>query len=289
MDIKPVKGIEKPNYPLKDEVKAQTLKEYVPKRWTGSPAAKVALGALAAMSLAGYTPSAAGESKYIFPMNTSQVSSQQTVGVSEPPQTPTVEYIPEGSVAPAVLNVAPLFTHGDGRGSFGCVMVAPPVFLSEVDALSVINEAAKEYGLTFSSKDVPEFSNVRLPVTDLTPESIDRITGQPEAGELVSLKADFADSGHGIAIEFISVEDVKKWSSGPSGSTVEEYDTKGAAEQLSESLEDAFSKRVNYTTGVFYDPCEFSKERTQAWELSAADLKAQATDFFNWLRQQGVI
>jgi hypothetical protein len=46
--------------------------------------------------------------------------------------------------------VAPLFEHGEGRGSTGCVAVAPPVFLSEEEAIQVIREEASRQGLTLS-------------------------------------------------------------------------------------------------------------------------------------------
>jgi len=301
MEIKPVKNVETPKYPIREKITADTLKSSVPKRWSSSAAAKVALGTLAAMSLAGCVPpqiqtagvplppSATTEESFVS-QSTPTVVYSQTAGVPEPSQTPVVEYTPVGTFAPATISVAPLFIHGDGRGAFGCVMVAPPVFLSEDDALAVVNEAAKEYGLTFSSKDCPEFSNVLQPETDLNPEAIGGNTSRPEkTDKIITLKADFTDNKHNIAIEFVSVDDVKEWSQSPSGATVEEYDTKDAAAQLSESLENSFNGG-NYITAVLYDPCESSGDRkTDVRALSEADLRAQAEDFFKWLRQQGII
>ena len=40
----------------------------------------------------------------------------------------------------AAAVVAPVFEHGKGRGIAGCIVVAPPVFLSEEEALQVISE-----------------------------------------------------------------------------------------------------------------------------------------------------
>jgi len=34
--------------------------------------------------------------------------------------------------------VAPVFIHGDGVSSYGCVMVAPPVIIFEQDAMEII-------------------------------------------------------------------------------------------------------------------------------------------------------
>lgn len=275
MEIKPVKNAEKPNYPLKDEVNLEQLKDSVPKRWAGSRVAKIAFGALALTTLTGCVTDGAP-----VPPSVASVDSCLT-------NSPDISMF-AGAPTPAPLKVAPLFSHGDGRGGFGCVMVAPPVFLSEEDALAVINEAALEYGLTFSAYGTPEFSNIRQPVADLTPPLGDASPTPVRQGDFISLKADFADSEHGIAIEFVSVDDVKKWSSGPSKATVEEYNMKDAAEQLSDSLDEAYLAGYD-SAAVLYDPCDFSKNGSEASTMSKTDLKAQAIDFFKWLKAQGII
>lgn len=281
MDIKPVKTAEKPKYPLKDEISAAKLKSSVPVRWTHSAAAKVALGTLAAMTLVGC----------------------RTAGVPLTSTMPTEESILEtdaygqlpGAPLASTVNVAPLFLHGEGRGAFGCVMVAPPVFLSEEDALAVINEAAEEYGLKFTTGASPEFTGVTQPVTSLYGED----TGPSD--KTMTLKPDFTDSEHGVVIEFVSVEDVRKWHKETDYEvSIEEYDTKDAADQLSDGLEQA-DNNCFYTAGVLYDPCELYKpeepENEQEWneaevktrQMSEEQLKAQAKDFFEWLKTQGII
>ena len=40
----------------------------------------------------------------------------------------------------AVAIVAPIFQHGEGRGATGCIVMSPPVFLSEEEALLVVRE-----------------------------------------------------------------------------------------------------------------------------------------------------
>jgi hypothetical protein len=288
MDIKPVKDARHPKYPLKEQCSEEFLKTCVPKRWAQSAAAKVALGTLAAMTLAGCGQ---GAEKGIIKNFVNDIA-----GATITPATP------EGTVAPATLNVAPLFVHGEGRGAFGCVMVAPPVFLSEYDALAVINEVAKEYGLKFSSEDSPELSNVLQPVTDISPQTDSDTPKNTEGNKITTLKTDFSDSEHGIAIEYVSVEDVKEWAEAPSGASVEEYNTKDAADQLSDALDSAVSNDYStFDVGVLYDPCEqyrpenlsneeeWKQAETKVREMSEEQLKAQAKDFFEWLKSQGVI
>ncbi len=281
MEVKPLMYIKKPKYPLKEELNEEELKQRIPKRWMVSPAAKIAFGTLAAVTLTGCTYGGAPSVAY----NVSETSI-----ISD--------------TYPAMINIAPLFEHGEGRGSYGCMMIAPPVFLSEEEALVVINEVAKEYGIEFSAEGSPEFTNVLQPAVNIySPED------QALSNKTMSFEADFADSGRGVLIEFVSVEDVKKWHQDKGyASSVENYNTKNAADQLSDSLESAAV--FGYTTGILYDPCERCKpeefsndeewnqeEREAAWnkaeakarEMSEEQLKAQAKDFFEWLKTQGVI
>lgn len=274
MEIKPVNGIEKPKYPQKQQIDIEEIKRAIPKRWRASPAAKIALGTLAAVTLAGCTP------PYV-PTGSpapAQITTEQTV-------TPGETYYQTAGVpmAPAV-NVAPLFIHGEGRGAYGCVMVAPPVFLSEEDALAVINEAAQSYGLKFSAEGSPEFTNVPQPVTNIyEPED------KAPSDKTMTFKADFTDSEHGVIIEFITTDDVKQWHKDTGyGVSMESYDTKDTAEQLSEGLEQAIVSGGYYSAAVLYDPCEFSED-TDVKPLSEEQLKKQAIDFFEWLKNQGII
>lgn len=295
MDIKPVKHTEKPKYPLKTEIKEEELKKRIPKRWTANPAAKIALGTLAVVSLAGCAPEVlAGVEEAVIPPTEASVS-----------VTPT-QVMPEGTPVPAMINVAPLFVHGEGRGSCGCLMVAPPVFLSEDEALVVINEVAKDYGLEFTSGGAPEFNNVLQPQTNLSPLN-DEGSISTTSTEMITLKTDFVDNSNNIAIEYVSKDDVILWGK-PSDASVDVYETKDAADQLSDSLEKAAG--FGYTAGVMYDPCEtygpenllgqeewdqekwnaaWKEAEAKAREMSEEQLRKQAKDFFEWLKSQGVI
>ena len=53
------------------------------------------------------------------------------------------------------ISVAPLFIHGDGRGATGCVVVAPPVFLTEEEARQTIAEEMKKENIVFDKSDIP--------------------------------------------------------------------------------------------------------------------------------------
>lgn len=288
MEIKPVKNTDTPKYPLKDEVREDILKKSVPKRWAGSPAAKIALGTLAAVSLAGCTLPTGGA-----PM-TASATYEGSYLTNTPANTPDTS-VYGGVPMPAKINVAPLFAHGEGRGAYGCDMVMSPAYISELEALTIINEIAKEYGLEFTNKDTTKFSNVLRPVTEIAPPMPDNTV--PDVDVFITLKSDFFDSQHGVAIEYITADDVKAWSAGTTQALIETYDVKDAAAQMSESLEDAKPVDGCYTAGVLYDPCELiepekitvEEAEAQSKVKAEEELKAQATDFFNWLKTQGII
>lgn len=61
---------------------------------------------------------------------------------------------PYPAQAGAKAVVAPIFEHGEGRGATGCVVVNPPVFLSEQDAMQVIREELPKSGVSLSEGSV---------------------------------------------------------------------------------------------------------------------------------------
>ena len=302
MEIKPVKETTPPQYPVKESITAEQIKSQVPKRWFDNKAAKLALGALAAMTLSGCeTPPLAGVPT---PPETSiPMVSPNSSGSS------MVEGVTAGVPQAQTFKVAPLFVHGGGQGAFGCVMVAPPVFLTENEALEVINDAAKAYGLKFAAEGCPEFSGVLEPITNMYDQERDF-----SQQSYITMMPDFADAEHGVAIEYVSSEDVSDWHQDTGLETsVGTYETKDAAQQLSDAFASAID--TNYTVntaGVLYDPCELADEselqlsemsdeqwnefeqrldefQQQSREMSEAQLKKQAVDFFEWLKKQGVI
>ncbi len=237
------------------------------------------------MSLAGCEPSRTAG----IPVAPS-ITTEETINA-----TPIVSDIPIGEAAAPTISVAPLFLHGEGLGAFGCVMVSPPAFLSEDEALSVINGVAKEYGLAFSTQGAPLLEGVLQPVTNIyEPEN------KAEADTPVSIMPDFTDSAHGVSIEFVSVKDVKAWHRDTGYEvSVESYATQDAAAQLSEALENAaFDNLAEAAIGVLYDPLacveqgpdDISQQVAEENRaLSVAQLSAQVKDFCEWLKAQGII
>src|SRR5208283_1150966 len=102
---------------------------------------------------------------------------------------------------PAV--VAPIFAHGDGRGAVGCVVINPPVFLSEQDAMQVIREQLAKAGVALSAKHVA-LQDVVIPQRR---EDWSQAGGGPmvaPAGEAKVFLLDALDPKKRVGVEFVS-------------------------------------------------------------------------------------
>jgi hypothetical protein len=225
-------------------------------------------------------------------------SSQQVEG-----QTPSTTGTPtKPKISCKALLVAPIFDHGTGRGSTGCVVVSPPVFLSEEEAMTIIKEELSKSGIILAA------GKTIFPKVQMHKEIGHCSDGR---GTCKPLQMDLQDSTGHIHIEYFSKEDnlfmteecppKTVWMM----STVQSYDPKGMAEQMRTGLQKRAGRGV---FGVFYDPLvsrdmlEMAREmystngqgifrRTQSEFRAEAKelLRQQVQDFAQWLADQKVI
>lgn len=207
---------------------------------------------------------------------------------------------------PATVRVAPLFIHGDGRGSFGCVVVNPPVFLSEDEARQVVQDEAMKAGIEFVADELT-LKDVMVPVTDqfgflkereAQKHDKDRKAAQRSRTQKRDIVLDGHDRKHNIAYEVVSQEDFQEWEKKDHGSwcSVSSYDFKTTAEKLTNGLVNA---KGETTVAVFYEPGASAPETAQEteWEvqdkavreLGEKELREQVRGFLQWLKAQGVI
>ncbi|WP_195984031.1 hypothetical protein [Clostridium sp. D33t1_170424_F3] len=175
---------------------------------------------------------------------------------------------------------APIFAHGDGRGAYGCVSVAAPVFLSEEEAAQVIREEALLQGVDFSgTKSIyGEFPATSL--YSFLEEESDPGTWKG------TLELDGYDEALGIGFEYVSKQDVIDWLKDDKAlASVESYDIKGTAERLADAVDNI---------AVFYDPTaaedfDGSLSRTELKKQIKEQLREQVRDFLSWLAGEGLI
>ncbi len=211
--------------------------------------------------------------------------------------------------------VAPVFEHGKGRASTGCVVIAPPVFLTEEEARQIITEELAKAGLKMSAKDV-ELKDVRI--KPKSPFNIVIRDGNREIvkydGETRPLVVDLMDPDKHIAVEFVSESDYLELGGEMPMSTVHDYDFKRVSEAVAGEIKT--SGKGNFF-GVFYEPTSLVEHRRhptaeelkgknekeqqeirqrfwkeaeeEARKGSRAELRKQVQDFAEWLRQRGVL
>lgn len=273
MRVQSIKKYRTPHYPDKKMImESPMLLRSVPERWKGNRYVSAALSTLLL-----FTVTACGR-------------------------------VEQGNDAPIEkpVAVAPIFEHGEGRGSFGCMSVAPPSFLSEEEAFQVICEEAGKMGIAFE-KDGKELSKIELPETKYYLKG-DAEQDSKKDGEKIDstktgdLKLDGYDASRKIGFEFISREDYEAWSTEQGiRSSVDDFDFLTTAKVLREGLE---GKTEDSTIGILYntmvkpDREEINKlMNNDSWEeaeeklknIAKDELRNQVKDFLEWLKAQGVI
>jgi hypothetical protein len=212
-----------------------------------------------------------------------------------------------GNAAPKRPVVAPLFEHGEGRGVSGCIVVAPPVFLSEEEALQIIREE-----LNLAGVDMPV---VNVPLEGVKPPGwrarfLGHRTDDPVMdGMDGKVRIDLENLQRHVGVEFVSADDCLEMEEKEEFSSVTEYDCKGTAQRLARSVRK--SKEGLYFA-TFYDPtavlssddvrsamamhpnqdelrAAMQKLREKAKVEPKRLLREQVRDFVTWLKGQGVI
>lgn len=202
--------------------------------------------------------------------------------------------------------VAPIFEHGEGRGATGCVVTAPPVFLSEEEALEVIREElmASVPGRWRTNVQV---ASVQLPTRKKTVKR-NWVTGKDALGFAddtsvnLPFEVDLVNQDGHITVEFVSKTDCRNCGSDLVFGSSGRVDVKETARWFSHHIEEQAQGMV---VGMLYDPLlKTDREvklrdpnRRERWQRQDGVvreeckllLRQQVRDFVEWLKGQGVI
>ncbi|KUO50245.1 MAG: hypothetical protein APF76_11070 [Desulfitibacter sp. BRH_c19] len=266
MNLRPVKKYKAPTYPEKSVLlENPDLLKTVPIRWKGNIYIGAALTSILAFSLVGCSTS-------------------------------TDE---GGSISKSQLNkvaVAPIFENGNGRGSFGCVSVAPPSFLSEEEAFDVIQAEAGKYNIVFERKAL-DLKGVEIPETKFYLGDGKAI----DATRRGDLTLDGYDASKKIGFEFVSREDYEQWQKKQDiRSSVDDFDFLSTAKLLQQGTN---GKNGDFNLGIFYNPMtpyeelrelgieqyDYAEMELKTKELASAELREQVKGFLEWLKAQEII
>jgi hypothetical protein len=264
MEIKSVNNSRQPNYPtIELFVKhPELLSRNIPNSWLKNQ--------FVATSLAAFLLSSCGTNTA---KKSEEVEVVDTLKTNNPTSTSQKKKTDNN-----VTNVAPVFVHGEGSGAIGCIVMSPPVFISEDEAIKIILDKLKAEGYNFSRENSPTFSFEVLPIANERDE--------PKGKAKIELKMDAYNSNSKWAIQFISTGDHDKFKN--EGSSVVSYDLKQVAEIINQELK----KQKKTNAVVFYDPVTRAGDDQDKYKQAKADarklLLAQVDDFIKWLKTNNI-
>lgn len=282
MEIKPITKSRQPNYPTIElfVMHPELLSQNIPSSWFKNRLVATSLAGFLLSSCGAGTPKKSTEADIVNVLkvdNQNEIKIDSTVAVDKAISTQQKKTTANNNI---VTNIAPVFAHGDGRGATGCIVMSPPVFISEDEAIKIILDKLKAEGYNFSNENCPTFSFKVLPIANECDE--------PKGKAKIKLKMDAYNSNSKWAIQFISTDDYDKFKNDECWSSVSGYDTKKAAEIINQE----FKKKKLTNAVVFYDPMpktddwdKYEKTKEEAKEL----LLAQVNDFIDWLKKNNII
>jgi len=267
MKSKPVRKYAGPKYPTRTEVAARPslLQRHQPPAWRNWPEMT---GAVGLFLLADTTRLVAADS----PTKSGPTKAQSQ----------------------AVAVVAPIFQHGEGRGATGCIVMSPPAFLSEEEAMQVIREEMAAKGVRLGTKQTTlagvTAGRVVWSVPPATPVGATNVTkpALPVAEiKQEPFKVDAADAKKGVFVEFLSERDADRWDlvrqkeEGKwSGGTVHSYDLPKTAAYMAERVKRQAIEKLYF--GAFYDPLaggwDANKQTAELLAAGAAKSSNQVAD-----------
>jgi len=308
MKIRPVQTYPVPDYPTRDQARQDPdLLKNAPARWDKAPGFAALLGVLA-------------------------LTSSRAEAVADGSLPPAAALDPaaagEHETAPAVQRagaiVAPLLDEAlerDGRGSFGCVAINPPSFLSEDEALELIRTELEAAGLRLRDDAVledmtaptgPEETQKEVKGPDgETVIQFSSSWGQPNVLGLRPVRFDWADTHRAVYIDYLTRRDYREWE-GYSCSTADYYDFPKLAQRVAEAY-GRYPGERRTVFGVFFDPLahpgvevspieglppeqarmvdsEYRRAAKEAQDSRGRDkLRRQVRHFVEFLKQEGVL
>jgi hypothetical protein len=260
LQCRPVQRTGRPCYPTKLQIldHPELLARHVPPAWLAKAEVAGALSAFLAVN---------------------------TVGCAGKPAAIVVGVDPR--LATAAI-VAPIFEHGEGGGRRVIPVSAGswPVFLSEDDALQIIQEELGKYGLDVFQRNMVLDSVIieaRAPEEKCDWLTERRIKGAVFVKE--PLELDLVDPQRHVAVEYVSEDDL---------TILEDENFSPTVKQVAEHVRSSVGQHAGGVYfGTFYDPSPKVDLRGllsgEAIAESKEMLRAQVKDFADWLKGQGVI
>jgi len=273
MTIKPVRTYTTPAYPTYQESKQDAhLLERLPRRWGKTLAPLLGTGILIQIVGTGCNSNDA-QGKGV------KITAVEPLGQKPKNVADAVRAIPVTRVAPILEDALA----NDGKGSFGCMAVSAPVFLSENEAMDLIRAELEKAGLALqpgvsvdglqvptTSEKIREekkkkIENAMKKSRDVYKETWDKL----HIANLVegSYTFDLGTEDKSVVVKFFRTEDYDQWRDNHLFGkwSVESFNLSWLASHAS----DAFKARTNgnpVVIGLFFDPLTYPKSSKEKWQ-----------------------
>jgi len=184
--------------------------------------------------------------------------------------------------------VAPIFIHGEGISAFGCEVAAPPVIISEQDAMEIIKNEFAKHHILFEKTD--KSINIEVNKYNWRNNKFNE--------SIKKMEFDAYNANLNFVLEYISSDDFNQYGDDDkdyAGSSVSLSNYKALAENLQKQIK----KEGKLNAVVFYDPAariDREDRKNLSWdemeakrmEKSRQLLIQQVTDFIEWLKKENI-
>ncbi len=255
MKINPVKEYKKPEYPdYEDFISCRSsFIKSAPAKWRKNP---VVWAALVSLVLSNQSCDTGKLSRTKYELIKFSIKND---GINN-----------EKNIITDTTFIAPIFKHGSGVGSFGCIIVNPPVFLNENDAKEIVINEFRKNDIFFNSSVQPKSSAVQKISFD-------------GYNEELNLAFCFISYKKYSSVSYYESDDISAYS----------YDLLSTAARINLLLENY--KDINAV--VFYDPVasveyksssSFEKRKQNQLKKSKELLEEQVDEAIVWLKNNKI-
>ena len=271
MIIEPVKNYKTPAYPTIERYvyNPQEFLRHAPHSWLGNAAVWTALVA--------------------FSLNSGSCARNPKHPVTQTDKKSDKKDQTQQKKQKQISFVAPVFIHGEGISAFGCEVVAPPVIISEQDAMEIIKNEFAKHNILFEKTD----KNINIEVNKYDWRN-NKFNKSAKKIEFDAYNADLD-----FVFEYISSDDFNQY-----GDDDKEYAYSSVSinnyKALAEKLQKRIKKEKKLNAVVFYDPVAYLDREDRvnlSWDEMEAKGKGkskelliqQVTDFIEWLKKEKLL
>ncbi len=240
MKIRKVTNYKAPNYPnLTQILETPEIMNKLPKRWQ-SPSKWMMIMGISTLLTRYLAAEETTDSNFEVIVVPSEENSETSEKIEEPVE-PNVQF----------AKILPEALAKDGRGTFGCVAMNPPTFLSESEALELIYTELTKAGLKL--KEDVKIDNIECPNEDA------RWSRSKPKTIVGKYSFDYTSNDKSIIIEFVSLKDAKNWKMSNTMSSAPSYNLPKVVDEQMKKAFDNYPEKA--TVAFFFDPLVKPKRR----------------------------